>query len=151
MSEGGRVLDRAGAVRRCSLIKAAGCRVVFTNGCFDLIHPGHVLVLSRAASLGDFLFVGLNTDESVRRLKGPGRPVQTLEARASVLSSLRSVDYVVPFSEDTPYELIAALMPHVLVKGGDYRAEEVVGGGLVREVVIIPTLAGHSTSAILGE
>jgi D-beta-D-heptose 7-phosphate kinase/D-beta-D-heptose 1-phosphate adenosyltransferase len=151
MSDALRVLDRAGAERMCSIIRKAGCRVVFTNGCFDLLHPGHILVLSRAAVLGDFLFVGLNSDSSVKRLKGDMRPRMPLEARAAVLSSLRFVDFVVPFSEDTPLELIRALRPHILVKGGDYRAEDVVGAGLVEKVVIVPTLAGHSTTALISE
>jgi len=151
MSDTGRVLDRAEAEHRCSLIRKAGCTIVFTNGCFDLLHPGHILVLSRAAALGDFLFVGLNSDSSVKRLKGDLRPRMPLEARASVLSSIRAVDFVVPFSEDTPLELIRVLRPHVLVKGGDYRAGEVVGAELVEKVVIVPTLAGHSTTALIGE
>jgi len=131
-------------------MRSAGCRIVFTNGCFDIIHPGHLRVLEEAASLGDVLFVGLNTDESVRRLKGADRPVQKLEARAGVLCALRPVDFVVPFPEDTPLELILALRPDVLVKGGDYRKEDVVGAGLAPEVVIVPTLKGHSTTALLG-
>lgn len=151
MSDTTRVLDRSEALHRCSLIRKAGCTVVFTNGCFDLLHPGHLLVLSRAAALGDFLFVGLNSDQSVKRLKGDLRPRMPLEARAAVLSALRSVDFVVPFSEDTPLELIRVLRPHILVKGGDYRAEDVVGAGLVERVVIVPTLAGHSTTALIGE
>lgn len=151
MTDAGRILDRAEAERRCSLIRKAGCTVVFTNGCFDLLHPGHILVLYRAAALGDFLFVGLNSDSSVKRLKGDRRPLVPLEARATVLSALRFVDFVVPFSEDTPLELIRVLRPHILVKGGDYRAEDVVGAGLVEKVVIVPTLAGHSTTALIGE
>lgn len=151
MTETGRILDRTGAERRCALIRNAGCTVVFTNGCFDLLHPGHILVLSRAAALGDFLFVGLNSDSSVKRLKGDRRPRMPLEARAAVLSALRFVDFVVPFSEDTPLELIQALRPHILVKGGDYLAGEVVGAGLVDRVVIVPTLSGHSSTALMNE
>ncbi len=151
MNDAGRILDRTQAAARCALLRQAGCTLVFTNGCFDILHPGHIRVLTRAAELGDFLLVGINTDESVRRLKGDSRPAQGLEARAAVLASLRSVDYVVPFSEDTPVELIKALNPHVLVKGGDYRAQDVAGAELVERVVIVPTLSGHSTTAILGE
>lgn len=151
MNEAGGVLGRTEAAARSAVLRAAGCTIVFTNGCFDVLHPGHVRVLSMAAAMGDFLFVGINTDESVRRLKGQTRPVQELEARSAVLASMRFVDYVVPFPEDTPLDLIRALRPHVLVKGGDYLAQDVVGGELVERVVIVPTLPGHSTTALLGE
>jgi D-beta-D-heptose 7-phosphate kinase/D-beta-D-heptose 1-phosphate adenosyltransferase len=133
--------------------RASGDRVVFTNGCFDIIHPGHVTILEAAAGMGDLLVVGLNTDESVKRLKGPGRPVQPLESRAAVLSALRFVDCVVPFGEDTPLELITILEPDVLVKGGDYSPETVVGADIVTalggEVRIVPLFPGHSTTGIL--
>lgn len=124
----------------------------FTNGCFDLIHPGHVQYLADARALGDFLVVGLNSDASVARLKGPGRPLQDEAARAAVLLGLRSVDAVVRFDEDTPLELIRALQPDVLVKGGDYTPETVVGRELVESrggrLALIPFLPGHSTSRI---
>jgi D-beta-D-heptose 7-phosphate kinase/D-beta-D-heptose 1-phosphate adenosyltransferase len=124
----------------------------FTNGCFDLIHPGHVQYLADARALGDFLVVGLNSDASVARLKGPGRPLQDEAARAAILLGLRSVDAVVRFDEDTPLELIRALQPDVLVKGGDYTPETVVGRELVEarggRLVLIPFLPGHSTSRI---
>lgn len=124
----------------------------FTNGCFDLIHPGHVQYLADARALGDFLVVGLNSDASVARLKGVGRPLQDEAARAAVLLGLRSVDAVVRFDEDTPFELIRALQPNVLVKGGDYTPETVVGRDLVEggggRLVLIPFLPGHSTSRI---
>lgn len=124
----------------------------FTNGCFDLLHPGHVQYLADARALGDFLVVGLNSDASVARLKGPGRPVQDEAARAAVLLGLRSVDAVVRFEEDTPLELIGALRPNVLVKGGDYTPENVVGRAMVEggggRLVLIPFLPGHSTSRI---
>ncbi|HEX9008898.1 MAG TPA: D-glycero-beta-D-manno-heptose 1-phosphate adenylyltransferase [Holophagaceae bacterium] len=127
-------------------------RLCFTNGCFDLIHPGHVKYLEDARALGDFLVVGLNSDASVARLKGPGRPLQDEAARAAVLLGLRSVDAVVRFDEDTPLELIRALRPDILVKGGDYTPETVVGREDVEarggRVVLIPFLAGHSTSRI---
>ena len=116
--------------------------MVFTNGCFDLIHPGHVDLLERAHALGDLLVVGLNTDRSVTTLQGPCRPVVPLDDRARVLAALETVDYVCPFDEDTPAELIAALVPDVLVKGGDYGPEEIVGKRTVEEaggrVVVIP-------------
>ena len=124
----------------------------FTNGCFDLLHPGHVQYLADARALGDFLVVGLNSDASVARLKGPGRPLQDEAARAAVLLGLRSVDAVIRFDEDTPLELIQALQPDVLVKGGDYTPDSVVGRGTVEarggRLVLIPFLPGHSSSRI---
>lgn len=125
-------------------------RVVFTNGVFDLLHPGHVDILSAARALGDALVVGVNTDDSVRRLKGPGRPVRNENDRAHVLAALEAVDAVVLFDEDTPLELIRALWPDVLVKGGDYTVDTVVGAQDVMQrggdVVIIPLTSGHSTT-----
>jgi len=124
----------------------------FTNGCFDLIHPGHVKYLEDVRALGDFLVIGLNSDASVARLKGPSRPLQNEEARAMVLLGLRSVDAVVRFDEDTPLELIQALQPDILAKGGDYTPETVVGREIVEarngKLVLIPFLPGHSTSTI---
>ena len=124
----------------------------FTNGCFDLIHPGHVQYLADARALGDYLVVGLNSDASTARLKGRGRPLQDEAARAAVLLGLRSVDAVVRFDEDTPLELIRTLRPDVLVKGGDYTPETVVGRELVEgwggRLALIPFLPGHSTSRI---
>jgi len=130
-----------------------GLRVVFTNGCFDLLHPGHIAYLTEARALGDRLVVGLNDDASIRRLKGPSRPVNPLADRAAMLTALRMVDLVVPFSEDTPLELIQALRPDILVKGGDYRPETIVGAEEVRgwggEVVVIPFLDGHSSTGLI--
>jgi rfaE bifunctional protein nucleotidyltransferase chain/domain len=125
----------------------------FTNGCFDLIHPGHVQYLEDARALGDSLVVGLNSDASVRRLKGPSRPLQDEEARARILLGLRSVDAVIRFGEDTPFDLISALQPDILIKGGDYTPETVVGRDVVEarggRLVLIPFLPGHSTTAIV--
>ncbi|WP_448662043.1 D-glycero-beta-D-manno-heptose 1-phosphate adenylyltransferase [Sphingomonas sp. CJ20] len=133
--------------------RAGGARIVFTNGCFDVLHAGHVRLLDLARRKGDVLVVGLNSDESVRRLKGPQRPVNALVDRAEVLSGLAAVDHVVLFEEDTPLELIRAIRPDVLVKGGDYDADTIVGADIVRagggEVCIAPLLAGRSTTAIL--
>jgi len=128
-------------------------RVGFTNGCFDILHPGHVKVLAEARATCDRLVVGLNSDASVARLKGPDRPIQDVHARADVLAALEAVDLVVVFEQDTPLELISRLKPKVLIKGGDYRVEDVVGREIVEaeggEVVIIDLLPGHSTSAIV--
>ena len=131
----------------------ASQRIVFTNGVFDLLHPGHVDVLLAARREGDALIVGLNSDQSVRRLKGPTRPVREQMARAYVVAALESVDAVVVFEQDTPLELIRLLQPDVLVKGGDYEEGTVVGATDVRErggrVVIVPLTPGHSTTSIL--
>lgn len=132
-----------------------GQSVVFTNGCFDLLHPGHVTYLEGARALGDILMIGLNSDDSIRRLKGDSRPVNSLADRAHMLAGLRSVDLVVPFSEDTPIKLISALLPDILVKGGDYKADEIVGAREVREaggqVVVVPFLDGHSSTSLIGK
>lgn len=128
-------------------------RLVFTNGVFDILHRGHVEYLHAARGLGDALVVAVNTDASVRRLKGSSRPVIPLEDRMFVLAGLACVDFVTAFDEDTPRELIAALLPDVLVKGGDYRVEDVVGADEVRaaggEVMILPFLEGRSTTSII--
>ena len=125
----------------------------FTNGCFDLLHPGHVQYLEDVRALGDFLVVGLNSDASVARLKGPSRPLQDERARARILLGLRSVDAVVRFEEDIPFNLIQALQPDLLAKGGDYTPETVIGRDLVEarggRLVLIPFLPGYSTSAIV--
>ena len=128
-------------------------RVVFTNGVFDILHPGHVDVLLAARREGDALIIGLNADESVRRLKGPTRPVRDQNARSYVLSALAMVDAVVLFEQDTPLELIRLLQPDVLVKGGDYDADSVIGAADVRarggRVVIVPLTPGQSTTSIV--
>lgn len=127
--------------------------IVFTNGCFDLLHVGHVTYLAQAKALGDVLVIGLNSDDSVRRLKGPNRPVNEQNARALVLAALESVDYVVFFDEDTPYDIITHVKPDILVKGGDYKIDNIVGGDFVRarggQVLTIPFVDGFSTSNIL--
>jgi D-beta-D-heptose 7-phosphate kinase/D-beta-D-heptose 1-phosphate adenosyltransferase len=128
-------------------------RLVFTNGCFDVLHRGHIYYLSRARELGDVLVVGLNTDASVSKLKGSGRPVNDQQARAEVLGGLAFVDYIILFSEDTPLQLITSLKPDILIKGGDYRKEKIVGYREVSDwggrVETIPLLEGYSTSSIL--
>lgn len=128
-------------------------RIVFTNGCFDIIHRGHVYYLSKARELGDLLIIGLNSDESVSRLKGKGRPINPQMARAEVLGALGMVDYIILFEEDTPLNLINGIKPDLLVKGGDYNVKEIVGYSEVTssggQVVTIPILEGYSTTSIL--
>jgi D-beta-D-heptose 7-phosphate kinase/D-beta-D-heptose 1-phosphate adenosyltransferase len=126
--EGGKVLGRSDLVREAARRQALGQRVAFTNGCFDLLHAGHVQYLREARAQADVLVVGLNSDASVQALKGPGRPINSCEARAAVLAALEAVDYLTVFDEPTPLELIRALRPDVLVKGADYRRDQVVGG-----------------------
>jgi len=134
-------------------VRSAGGRVVFTNGVFDLLHPGHVRYLQHARTLGDVLIVGVNSDESVRRYKGPGRPVTPESERAEILSALSVVDRVVIFGEDTPLEVITALQPDVLVKGADWGSDAIVGREVVEarggSVVRMPVEAGHSTTTII--
>lgn len=134
-------------------LRSQGHTIVFTNGVFDIIHAGHVTYLEQARSLGSVLVIGVNSDESVRRLKGPTRPVNTLADRLTVLQALRVVDYVVPFEEDTPLQVISALLPDVLVKGADYSRDTVVGADIVEDnggqVVLIPLLEGRSTTSII--
>ena len=131
-----------------------GLRIGFTNGCFDILHPGHVKVLTAARRACDRLIVGLNSDASVKRLKGEGRPVQDESARAEVLAALEAVDLVAIFEEDTPIDLITRVRPSVLVKGGDYTREQVVGHEIVEatggEVVLVDILPGHSTTSLVG-
>lgn len=129
--------------------RQAGARIVFTNGCFDILHRGHATYLQAAKARGDKLVVGVNSDASVRRLKGEGRPVNNEDDRAYLLASLAAVDYVIIFSEDTPAELLAQIRPDVLVKGGDYRLEEVVGREFACEVQLIDFVDGYSTTQII--
>ena len=146
-----KILARDGLVRR--LARPRDLRVVFTNGVFDLLHRGHVDYLYEARALGDALVVGLNADASVRRLKGAGRPLNAEHDRAVVLAALACVDFVTIFEEDTPRELIAALVPDVLVKGGDYRVEDIVGRAEVEaaggRVLTLPFRDGHSTTGLI--
>src|SRR3954469_22061547 len=141
------------AIKKIAEWKSKGERVVFTNGCFDLIHLGHVDYLEKARNLGDRLVLGLNTDDSVSRFKGPSRPIQDENSRAHILASLQFVDLVVFFNEDTPLSLISTLLPDVLVKGSDYLAENIVGadvvkknGGVVKTIEFVP---GYSTTKIV--
>ena len=129
-----------------SKLHSQGKKIVFTNGCFDILHVGHVKYLEEAKSYGDVLILGLNADSSVRKLKGPTRPINTQDDRAYILASLESVDYVVIFEEETPYELIKLIKPHVLVKGGDYEGKEVVGQDIADELKLVQFVDGKSTT-----
>ncbi len=135
--------------------RRSGKKIVFTNGCFDILHAGHVRYLRKARSAGDLLVVGLNSDRSVRGLKGEGRPLVSQEERAELLAALEMVDYVVIFDEPTPRELIKTLRPRVLVKGGDWKREEIAGAEEVEadggRVLIVPLVPGRSTSGLIGK
>jgi rfaE bifunctional protein nucleotidyltransferase chain/domain len=149
-----KLADRESVARWVRGLQAQGQKVVFTNGCFDLLHPGHVRYLEQARSLGDGLIVGVNTDASVKRLpKGAGRPVTPEGDRARVVAALSCVDQVVLFGEDTPLELITALKPDVLVKGGDYALHEIVGREVVEarggRVLALPLVPGYATTTII--
>ncbi len=149
-----RILDLVSVQRMANIWRMKGDRIVFTNGCFDILHRGHVEYLEEAAALGDRLVIGLNSDASVRRQgKGPDRPLNDQDSRAKVLSAIRHVDAVVIFEEDTPLELIQALGPDVLVKGGDWSEERIVGAGYVRsyggEVRSLKLVEGFSTTALV--
>ncbi|MGE5239521.1 MAG: adenylyltransferase/cytidyltransferase family protein [Chloroflexota bacterium] len=143
-----KVLGRNELKEKLDAHRARGERIVFTNGCFDIIHVGHARYLEEAGRLGDVLVIGLNSDSSVAQLK-PGRPVIPQAERAEVLAALERVDYVTIFSEDTPYDLIRFIKPDVLVKGGDWRKEDIVGGDLVPEVHSLPYIEGSSTTGII--
>jgi rfaE bifunctional protein nucleotidyltransferase chain/domain len=140
-------------ILRFAPAKRNGKRVVFTNGCFDLLHPGHVKLLEAARAQGDALVVGLNSDDSVRTLKGPGRPVIPEQERAEILAGLECVDAVVIFDELTPQKTVAALLPDILVKGGDWPGNQIVGREEVEaaggEVILIDVVQGYSTTEIL--
>lgn len=147
------ILTLEEAILRFGHEKRNGRRVVFTNGCFDLLHPGHIRSLEHARELGDVLIVGLNSDASVRRLKGEGRPAIPERERAEILAALETVDAVVIFDEPTPHEVIARLLPDVLVKGGDWPGDQIVGREEVEaaggRVVSVPVVPGYSTTEIL--
>ena len=143
-----KLLSRDELKKVVARLKSEGKNIVFTNGCFDLLHIGHIRYLKEARKLGDVLIIGLNSDASVRQLK-PKRPINKESHRAEVLASLEAVDYVALFSEDTPYELIKSLNPDVLVKGGDWKKEDIVGSDIVSEVHSLPYVEGVSTTGII--
>ena len=148
-----KIMGREALARKCNSWRGSGKKIVFTNGCFDLLHTGHLDYLARAASLGNILIVGLNSDPSIKRLKGPERPVNVQSDRALALAALLLVDAVCVFEEDTPLALIEAVKPDVLAKGGDYTPETIVGAPFVTrnggEVAIIPFVEGYSTTGLL--
>ncbi len=126
--------------------RAEGKKIVFTNGCFDILHRGHATYLRQARALGEVLIIGLNSDSSVKRLKGKDRPINSEDDRAYILESLQCVTYVVKFGEDTPHELLSRIKPDILVKGGDYKLEDVVGREFAQEVILIDFVNGYSTT-----
>jgi rfaE bifunctional protein nucleotidyltransferase chain/domain len=148
-----KIMDRETALRHCNIWRSAGQKIVFTNGCFDILHHGHLDLLARAASLGNKLVLALNTDASVQRLKGPERPINNETDRAFQAASLMLVDAVCHFGEDTPLALIELLRPDVLVKGGDYTIDRIVGApevlGWGGSVEVIPFVTGYSTTGVI--
>ncbi len=148
-----KIKEKKELLRIVKNLKAKGKRIVFTNGCFDLLHLGHVRYLEKAKALGDVLVVGVNSDSSVRKLKGPKRPILTEEERTEILSGLGCVDYITIFNEADPLKLIISLKPNLLVKGGDWTREQIVGREVVErsggELVIIPFIKGASTSNVI--
>jgi rfaE bifunctional protein nucleotidyltransferase chain/domain len=144
----GKILTWAESGETVRRLREDGRKLVFTNGCFDIIHIGHVRYLREAKALGDVLFIGLNSDSSVSSIK-PGRPVNPQDQRAEVLASLDMVDYVVIFDEATPYELIKLIQPDVLVKGGDWKKEDIVGNDIAKETFSLPYFPGVSTTEII--
>lgn len=148
-----KILNPDTAIELAAMLRGQGLRVVFTNGCFDILHPGHTRYLSKARELGDRLFVAVNSDRSVRELKGPGRPVFPEYERAEVLAALAAVDYVTVFDDLTPRDLISRIQPHVLVKGGDWAPDEIIGRAEVESaggrVISIPVVEGFSTSSLI--
>jgi D-glycero-beta-D-manno-heptose 1-phosphate adenylyltransferase len=148
-----RIYSREELARKCNIWRGAGKKIVFTNGCFDILHHGHLDLLAKAADFGNILILGLNTDSSVQRLKGPDRPVTNEQDRAFQAASLLCVDAVCLFDEDTPEALIEILKPDVLVKGGDYTLDKIVGASFVQnnggKVEIVPFVEGYSTTSII--
>lgn len=148
-SSRGKIKERGELRQIVEGLKKQGKRIVFTNGCFDILHKGHVLYLEEARRKGDCLIVGVNTDSSVKEIKGEKRPIIPQEERMTVLAALEAVDYVVPFDEPDPSAVISLLRPHILAKGGDWDHKEVIGRDLVEETIVVPYIEGMSTSGII--
>ena len=148
-----KILDKERLLVKLTNWKEENKKIVFTNGCFDLIHLGHIEVIARSADLGDILIIGINTDNSIKRLKGKNRPIVEEISRAKQLAALEFVDAVVLFDQDTPIDLIKMINPNIITKGGDYNTDQVIGNDIVTqndgEVVIIPLTQGYSTTSIL--
>ena len=148
-----KIFNKNNLLEKLEIWRDANKKIVFTNGCFDLIHLGHIEVLARSADLGDILIIGVNTDSSIKELKGNNRPIIEENSRAQQLASLEFVDAVVLFNEQTPLELIKVIKPNIITKGGDYKSEQVVGKEVTvkneGEVIIIPLTQGYSTTSIL--
>ncbi len=148
-----KIISRDALLHHCNQLRTIGKKIVFTNGCFDILHRGHLDYLARAADFGNILVAGVNTDASVKRLKGEGRPMNNEQDRAFQLAALLCIDTVCLFDEDTPEELIRTVRPDVLVKGGDYTIDKIVGADFVQQyggsVEIIPFVPGYSTSALI--
>ena len=148
-----KIFNKNNLLEKLEIWRSANKKIVFTNGCFDLIHLGHIEVLARSADLGDILIIGLNTDSSIKELKGNNRPIIEENSRAQQLASLEFVDAVILFNEQTPLELIKVIKPNVITKGGDYNSKQVVGNEIAvkneGEVIIIPLTQGYSTTSIL--
>ena len=150
-----KILDKQELLNKVFGLRDEGKKIVMTNGCFDILHPGHIEYLSKARELGDVLVVAVNTDESINRLKGNSRPINKLNDRLTMLSSLQSIDWLIAFDQDTPADLISSVLPDILVKGGDYKIDEVVGGDAVRanggEVKIVDYIQSYSTSELISK
>ena len=148
-----KILDKSSLKTWLDETKSRNQKIVFTNGCFDILHRGHIEYLAKAAELGDVLIIGLNSDSSVKLLKGPGRPIQDEQSRALILASLQFVSKVILFEEETPYNLIKEVQPDVLVKGGDYKPAEIVGYDILQEtggqVITVDFVKGYSSSSII--
>ena len=150
-----KIVDMPTLQSRLNHWRAVGGRIVFTNGCFDILHRGHVELLAQCRDYGDYVVLGLNSDTSVKKFKGDKRPLNDQQSRAIVLAALSFVDAVIIFNEDTPLELLTEIKPDILVKGGDYKADEIVGADLIRqnggEVRIVPLVEGYSTTAVVNK
>ncbi|HDP67350.1 MAG TPA: D-glycero-beta-D-manno-heptose 1-phosphate adenylyltransferase [Candidatus Marinimicrobia bacterium] len=144
-----KIVNRAELIQRVQIARRNGQRVVFTNGCFDIVHAGHIDLLEKAKSCGDILIVALNSDSSIRKIKGPDRPIVNETDRARLIAAIETVDFVTFFNEETPIEILREIQPDVIVKGSDYRKEEIVGYDFIPEVKVIPLVPEQSTSKII--
>ncbi len=147
----GKIKNLKGLGRDISRLKRKGKKIIFTNGCFDILHLGHLKILNVAKRKGDVLIVGLNSDSSIRKIKGSKRPILDQKTRAKLLANMIQVDYVVIFNEATPYNLIKRIKPDILVKGGDWKKDKIVGNKLVKKVYCVKLCSGHSTTRIINK